>query len=79
MMTKEKLKICNELYAIAKKQFETGVITRQEYLETLVLIRSKLDDLKKGFDKIEFPCKTFNKPILEINVKETVNFVLSMN
>lgn len=78
-MTKEKLKICNELYAIAKKQFENGVITREEYLETLFLIRSKLDDLKKGFDKIKFPCKSFNKPILELNVKETVNFVLSMN
>lgn len=78
-MTKEKLKICNELYAIAKKQFETGIITRQEYLETLFLIKNKLDDIKNGFNKVDFSRKPFNKPILEINVKETVNFVLSMN
>lgn len=78
-MTKEQLKICNELFSIAKEQFENDVITREEYLETLLLIKSKVDDIKKGFNKIDFPYKTFKKPILEINVKETVNFVLSMN
>ena len=50
-MTKEQLKICNELFSIAKEQFENDVITREEYLETLLLIKSKVDDIKKGLIK----------------------------
>lgn len=78
-MTREQLKICDDLFRITKEQFYAGIIDRENYLETLILIKEKIKFLKKGFDKKDFIIKTLEKPIMEINIKETINFVLAMN
>ncbi|WP_418124306.1 hypothetical protein ACNFU2_06650 [Chryseobacterium sp. PTM-20240506] len=79
-MTKKQIDICEKLYEIAKKQFYEGKISRQEYLETLFFVKMKIKELKVGFNELDFICKSVSdRPILEINIKETVNFVLAMN
>lgn len=78
-MTKNKIEICEKLFSIAKEQYEEGTISRKEYLEILYLIRKKIKEIKDGFDNFDFILKTLQKPIIEINLKDTVNFVLAMN
>ncbi len=46
-MIKEQLKICNELFSIANKQFENDILTVEEYHKTLLLIKCKLHELNK--------------------------------
>lgn len=78
-MTREQLKICEDLFRLAKEQYYAGIIDRKDYLETLILVKEKIRLIKVGFDKKDFIIKTLEKPIIEINIKETVNFVLAMN
>lgn len=78
-MTREQLKICDDLFRIAKEQFYAGIIDRENYMETLILIKEKVKFLKKGFDKKDFILKTLEKPIIEINIQDTIKFVLAMN
>ena len=78
-MTKEQLQICDDLFRIAKKQFYAGKIEREEYFENLLLVKQKIRLLEAGFDKKDFIIKELKRPALEINIKETINFVLAMN
>jgi len=78
-MTREQLQICDDLFRIAKQQFYAGRIQREEYFETLLLVKEKIRLLEAGFDKKDFIIKELKKPVLEINIKETINFVLAMN
>lgn len=78
-MTREQLKICEDLFKLAKEQYYAGIIDRKNYLETLILVKEKIQLIKDGFDKNHFIIKTLEKPIVEINIKDTINFVLAMN
>lgn len=78
-MTREELITCEELFTLAKKQYYAGIIDRKNYLETLLLVKQKIKLFKKGFDKNEFLKNSLKKPINEVNIKETINFVLAMN
>lgn len=78
-MTREQLQICEDFFRIAKQQFYAGKLKREEYLETLILVKEKIRLLKVGFDSTEFITKSLKKPIIEIDIKETINFVLAMN
>lgn len=78
-MTKNKLEVCEQLFSVAKAQFNEGKISRIEYLETLHLIKDKVREVKLGFNQLNFINKTLHKPMIEINLKETVNFILAMN
>lgn len=78
-MTREQLKICDDLFRLAKEQYYAGIIDRKNYLETLILVKEKIRLMKAGFDKKDFLIKALEKPIVEINIKDTINFVLAMN
>ncbi len=78
-MTTNKIEICEHLFSVAKMQYDEGKISRIEYLETLHLIKNKVREVKLGFNQLDFINKSLKKPVIEINLKETVNFVLTMN
>lgn len=79
-MTTNKLEICEQLFSVAKMQFDEGKISRIEYLETLHLIKKKVREVKLDFNQLDFIKTSLNsKPIIEVNLKETVSFVLAMN
>lgn len=78
-MTRKQIDIYEELYKIAKQQYYSEKIDKDEYFETIHLIRKKAKEIQNGFNRLDYFSKGFDKPELEINVKETINFVLSMN
>ncbi|MET3035854.1 hypothetical protein ABXT08_07130 [Chryseobacterium sp. NRRL B-14859] len=78
-MTRNKIEICEQLFSIAKMQYDEGKISRVEYLETLHLIKKKVKEVKLGFNQLDFMCNFLSKPIIEVDLRETVHFVLAMN
>lgn len=78
-MTREQIDIYEQLYRIAKEQYYNKKIEKEEYIETIFLIRKKAREIALGYNRLDFFNNPINKPTLEINIKESVNFILSMN
>lgn len=79
-MENAQLEVSEKLFLMAKKQYyEHKNISREEYLETLELILKRLNKEEIKFQQLE----TFNSILLEknfsINLKDTINYVLSNN
>ena len=78
MVTKQ-IDICEKLFSIAAEQYYAGKIDQKEYRETLLQIRRKIKEIKLGFYELDFINKSLTRPILEVNINETINFILAVN
>lgn len=79
-MENAQLEVSEKLFLMAKKQYyEHKNISREEYLETLELILKRLNKEEIKFQQLA----KFNSILLEknfsINLKDTINYVLSNN
>ena len=79
-MENAQLEVSEKLFLMAKKQYyEHKNISREEYLETLELILKRLNKEEMKFHQLE----KFNSILLEknfsLNIKDTINYVLSNN
>lgn len=75
----KRLEVSRKLFEIAKKQYYNKKISKKEYLETLELILTKIQNEELEFDQVKFLESIFNFPSFKINLKETINYTLSMN
>lgn len=71
--------VSKKLFQIAKAQFNEGKISKKEYLETLELILNRLNKEELKFEQFSVFESVFNLPNWQINLKETINYTLSMN
>lgn len=78
-MKTQQIDICEKLFAIAAEQYSEGKIDKDEYRQTLLMIRKKVKEIKIGFNELDFISMSLSKPILEVNIVDTINFVLAVN
>ena len=78
-MKTDQIDICEKLFAIAAEQYSEGKIDKEEYRQTLLMIRKKDKEIKIGFNDLDFLGKSLGKPIVEINIVETIYFDLAVN
>ena len=79
-MRSKQLEVSEKLYLLAKKQFyELKTITREEYLEVLELILKRLNKAELEYDQLKILDGIFAQKNYQIDLKDTINYALSMN
>lgn len=75
----QQLKVSRKLFELAKHQYNSGKITKTDYLETLELILKRLDKEELKFEQLSVLESLFHLPSFNIDIKETISHALSMN
>lgn len=79
-MKSKQLEVSEKLYLLAKKQFyELKTITREEYIEVLELILKRLNKAELEYDQLKILDGIFAQKNYQIDLKDTINYALSMN
>lgn len=79
-MSSQQLEVSEKLYLLAKKQFyELKTITREEYIEVLELILKRLNKAELEYDQLKILDGIFAQKNYQIDLKDTINYALSMN
>lgn len=67
------------LFQEAKRQFYSGEISLKDYNEALELIFNKLSELERNWSSRDFILNNIGTPDFKMNIKDTINYSLSMN
>ena len=79
-MRSKQLEVSEKLYLLAKKQFyELKTITREEYIEVLELILKRLNKAELEYVQLKILDGIFAQKNYQIDLKDTINYALSMN
>lgn len=79
-MKSKQLEVSEKLYLLAKKQFyKLKTITREEYIEVLELIFKRLNKAELEYDQLKILDGIFAQKNYQIDLKDTINYALSMN
>lgn len=76
---RKETQISKMLFDEAKRQYYSGEISLQEYNEILELIFNKLSVIENNQSSREYILKFLGTQNFKVNLKDTINYSLSMN
>lgn len=75
---RKQIKVSQQLFELAKRQFADGKLTKEEYQETLELILEKINDSETLLTKKSTLLEQININI-DLDIRGTINHVLALN